>query len=78
MPGRPRRRYTTFLVSVTAEQPEAGSVPTVYAVMTPGAEEALAAIRARAEPSAAVALVGSLSTRIAKALKLKPGEPRPV
>ncbi|MEE7503349.1 hypothetical protein ACLBXO_18505 [Methylobacterium sp. C33D] len=76
MPGRPRRRHTTFLVSVTAEG--AGPAPgaAVYAVMTPSAEEALAAVRALADPSASLAIVGSLSTRIAKALKLKPDAPR--
>ena len=79
MPGRARRRYTTFLVSVTPEQrARKASTPLVYAVMKPNAEEALEAVRARADPGSAVALVGSLSTRIAKALKLKPDEPRAV
>ncbi|GJE11995.1 MULTISPECIES: hypothetical protein [Methylobacterium] len=77
MPGRLRRRYTTFLVSVTAGRSRSQGT-TVYAVMMPGAEEALEAVRARADPGATVAIVGSLSTRIAKALKLKPDEPRAV
>ncbi|MBE7249120.1 MAG: hypothetical protein INR63_29625 [Actinomycetospora chiangmaiensis] len=77
MPGRPRRRYTTFLVSVTANLPCAPD-PTVYAVMKPSAEEALEAVRALADPGAVLAVVGSLSTRITKALKLKPDEPRTV
>lgn len=82
MPGRLRRRYTTFLVSVTAGRPAKARSkapgPAVYAVMKPGPEEALESIRALADPDATVAIVGSLSTRIAKALKLKPDEPRVV
>ena len=77
MPGRLRRRYTAFLVSVTTARPRAPR-PTVYAVMMPGAEEALEAVRALAGPGANVAVVGSLSARIAKALKLKPDEPHAV
>ena len=46
--------------------------------MKPSAEEALEAVRALAAPSASLAIVGSLSTRIAKALKLKPDAPRVV
>jgi hypothetical protein len=46
--------------------------------MTSSAGEALEAVRARAEPQSAVTLVGSLSTRVAKALKLKPDELRAV
>ncbi|MCJ2118204.1 hypothetical protein MKK65_16795 [Methylobacterium sp. J-001] len=83
MPGRTRSRYTTFLVSVTAERSggrgrPAKSAPLVYAVMKPNAEAAIEAIRALAEEPAVVAVVGSLSTRVSKGLKLKPGEPRPV
>jgi len=78
MPGRARRRYTTFLVAVTPERARKASTPLVYAVMKPNAEEALEAVRTVADPGAAVALVGSLSTRIAKTLKLKPDEPRAV
>jgi hypothetical protein len=79
MPGRPRRRYTAFLVSVAAERSRGnGSSTLVYAVMKPGPEEALEAVRARVDSRAALAIVGSLSTRIAKALKLKPDEPHPV
>lgn len=84
MPGRPRSRYTTFLVSVTAERsggrgraaPRAA--PVVYAVMKPDAEAAMAAVRSQTEGPAVIAVVGSLSTRISKALKLKPGEMRAV
>jgi hypothetical protein len=79
MPGRVRRRYTTFLVSVTAERPGKKSPgPTVYAVMKPSAEEAVGAVRAVADPRSTIAVVGSLSTRIAKALKLEPDELRAV
>ncbi|MBP1181238.1 hypothetical protein [Methylobacterium sp. PvR107] len=79
MPGRPRRRYTAFLVSVAAERSRGNGASTlVYAVMKPGPEEALEAVRARVDSRAALAIVGSLSARIAKALKLKPDEPHPV
>lgn len=78
MPGRPRRRYTTFLVAVTPERPRKASRPVVYAVMKSTAAEALEAVRGLAEPQSAVALVGGLSTRIAKTLKLKPNEARAV
>jgi hypothetical protein len=79
MAARLRRRYTTFLVSVTPRLPDTrAGPPAVYAVRTLGAEAALAAVRAVAEPHGAVAIVGSLSTRIAKALKLKPDAPQPV
>ena len=46
--------------------------------MKPNAEAALAAVRALAEGPVTVAVVGSLSTRVSKGLKLKPGEPRVV
>ncbi|MCJ2052651.1 hypothetical protein [Methylobacterium sp. J-070] len=78
MPGRLRRRYTTFLVSVTTGRSGRGRSPTVYAVMKPGAEEALEAVRPLTEPGAVLTIVGSLSTRLAKTLKLKPDEPRAV
>ena len=84
MPGRARSRHTTFLVSVTAERSGGRGrsgpkpAPLVYAVMKPNAEAALAAVRALAEGPVAVAVVGSLSTRVSKGLKLKPGEPRVV
>lgn len=78
MPGRPRRRYTAFLVAVTPERSRKAARPVVYAVMKPNAAEALDAVRGLAEPRDVVALVGGLSTRIAKALQLKPDEPRAV
>ena len=78
MPGRVRRRYSTYLVAVTPERSRKAVRPLVYAVMKPDAEAALEAVRGLAGPQAAVSLVGGLSTRIAKALKLKPDEPRAV
>ncbi|MCJ2095157.1 hypothetical protein MKK67_22015 [Methylobacterium sp. J-072] len=84
MPGRARSRYTTYLVSVTAERSGGRGrsgrkpAPLVYAVMKPNAEAAMAAVRSLAEEPVAVAIVGSLSTRVSKGLKLKPGEPRVV
>lgn len=84
MPGRTRSRHTTFLVSVTVARSGGRgrstprSAPVVYAVMKPDAEAAMAAIRALTEGPAVVAIVGSLSTRVSKSLKLKPGEPRAV
>jgi spore germination protein GerM len=44
--------------------------------MKPNAEAAIEAVRALAEGPMVVAVVGSLSTRVSKGLKLKPGEPR--
>ena len=82
MPGRARSRYTTYLVSMTPERSggrgRSGSkpAPAVYAVMKPNAEAAIEAVRALAEEPMVVAVVGSLSTRVSKGLKLKPGEPR--
>lgn len=74
MPKAVGRRYTTFLVAVT-ERP--GDAP-VYAVMARGADEALAIVRARADAGPGVAIVGSLSSRTAKAIRLTAGEARPV
>jgi hypothetical protein len=84
MPGRARSRYTTYLVSLTAERSGgrgrsgAKHAPLVYAVMKPDAEAAMEAVRTLAEGPTVVAVVGSLSTRVSKGLKLKPGEPRQV
>lgn len=79
MPGHPRSRYTTFLVALTTEHGDDGARgATVYAVMTRDAAAALAAVRALAETPADIAIVGSLSTRTAKAIKLKPEEVRAV
>ncbi|MDP4023597.1 hypothetical protein Q8W71_13240 [Methylobacterium sp. NEAU 140] len=79
MPDRPRGRHTTYLVALTTEHGDDGALgPVVYAVMKRKPEEALAAVRALAELPADVRIVGSLSTRTAKALKLKPDEVRPV
>lgn len=79
MPGSARSRYTTFLVAQTREHGDGRArAPVVYAVMTRSAGDALAAVRARAGTPCDLAIVGSLSTRTAKALKLKPEEVRPV
>lgn len=79
MPGSARSRYTTFLVAQTREHGDGRTgAPVVYAVMTRSAGDALAAVRARAETACDLAIVGSLSTRTAKALKLKPQEVRAV
>lgn len=75
MPSRPRKRYTTFLIAIgTARE---SSTP-VYAVRMCSAEEALAAVGAKATRGESAVIVGSLSTRTAKALDLKPGEARRV
>lgn len=79
MPDRARSRRTTFLVAVTTERGDDGARgPQVYAVMKRSAADALAAVRALAEAQAEVAVVGSLSTSTAKAIRLKPDEVRPV
>ncbi len=80
MPGHARRRYTTYLVALSTGRDDdvARGATVVYAVMARAADDALAAVRALAEAPATVAVVGSLSTRTAKAIKLKPGEVRAV
>lgn len=79
MPGHARRRYTTYLVALTGRDDDvARGATVVYAVMARAADDALAAVRALAEAPATVAVVGSLSIRTAKAIKLKPGEVRAV
>lgn len=78
MPGSARSRYTTFLVALTTGHDGRARSPVVYAVMTRSAKDALAAVRALAQTPADIAIVGSLSTRTAKALKLKPDEVRSV
>lgn len=73
MPSRARLRYTTFLVAQSDER--SSDVP-VYAVRMHDAVEALAAVAALVEGSSKPVIVGSLSTRTAKAMKLKPGAMR--
>ena len=80
MPGNSARsRYTTFLVAVTVAPGGDGTpASVVYAVMTRNADDALAAVRALPGTPAGATIVGSLSTRTAKAIKLKPQEVRSV
>ena len=75
MPSRPRERYTTFLVALGTGR--ASGMP-VYAARMGSAAEALAAVAALSGSGEAVVIVGSLSTRTAKSLALKPGETRRV
>lgn len=75
MPSRPRERTTTFLIALG---PARGSGTPVYAVRGRGPEEALAAVAALATNGEDAVIVGSLSTRTAKALDLKRGEARRV
>ena len=73
MPSRPRERYTTFLIGLGTGR---GSGMPVYAVRMSSPEEALAAVAALSDKGEAAVIVGSLSTRTAKTLALKPGEMR--
>ncbi len=75
MASRPRERHTTYLVA-SSFRSEAGTL--VYAVRMPSAAEALAAVAQKLDAKATPVIVGSLSTRTAKAMGLKPGELRPV
>lgn len=75
MPKDVGRRYTTFLVAVTAEPADGAAV---YAVKARCPDEALGIVRAGAEAGPDVAIVGSLSSRMAKAIRLVVGEMRPV
>lgn len=75
MPGRPRIRLTAYLVAPAAGR---ASGMTVYAVCSPSAGEAVTAVQAHLGWSEAPVIVGSLSTRTAKAIGLKAGMIRPV
>ncbi|GJE36400.1 hypothetical protein [Methylobacterium persicinum] len=72
---RPRDRYTTFLVAQFADKP---SETPVYAVRVRAAAEALATVTALTQGAGKPAIVGSLSTRTTKVMKLKPGDVRRV
>ncbi|MGC5777856.1 hypothetical protein [Methylobacterium sp. NFXW15] len=74
MPSRPRERFTTFLVALGTARSDAP----VYAVRTATPAEALAAVAEKAKKGESPVIVGSLSTRTAKAMELKPGEMRRV
>ena len=71
------KRQSAFIVAVTAttETTDATGAMT-YAAMKPSAEEALASVRAAVDVHAHVAIVGKLSSQMAKALKLKRDEVR--
>lgn len=73
MPSRPRERYITFLVAPAAKR--ASRTP-VFAVRVSSAAEALSAVARELEAGDLPVIVGSLSTRTTKAMKLKPGEMR--
>jgi hypothetical protein len=73
MASRPRERHTTYLVA-SSFRSEPGTM--VFAARMPSAAEAVAAVAARLETKDAPVVVGSLSTRTAKAMGLKPGELR--
>lgn len=75
MPGRPRARLTTYLVAPSGER-AAGAL--VHAVRTHSAAEALAAVRPHLAEGETPVIVGSLSTRTAKAIGMKPGEVRAI
>ncbi|MBE7199678.1 MAG: hypothetical protein INR70_18000 [Parafilimonas terrae] len=73
MSGRPRVRLTAYLVATGGEQ---GANAPVYAVRTRTAAEAMAAVQASAGFTGKPVIVGSLSTRMAKAIGLKTGDVR--
>jgi hypothetical protein len=75
MPGRPRTRLTAYLVAPTTGR---SSGATVYVVRTRSAAEALAAVQATLGQDETPVIVGSLSTRTAKAIGLKTGDVRPI
>ncbi|MCJ2112003.1 hypothetical protein MKK64_12465 [Methylobacterium sp. E-025] len=78
MPKRIGRRYTTFLVAVTADAATSMVPASVYAVMARRPDEALEIVRAQADGSDEVVVVGSLSSRMAKAIRLSAGEMRAI
>lgn len=73
MPARPRTRLTTYLVAPSAGR---ASSAMVYAVRTHSVAEALAAVHVHLGRDEALVIVGSLSTRTAKAIGLKAGDIR--
>ena len=68
------RRSTTYLVAVTARSLSVA----VYAVMAPSPDEAVLIVSARAPAGGEVVVVGSLSSRMAKAIRLGAGEVRAI
>ena len=74
MPKSVTRRSLTFLVAVSG----ASVSDAVYAVMARGAEEALLRVRTQASSDGELAVVGALSSRMAKAIRLAAGEVRAI
>ncbi len=70
------QRYMTFLVAVTAEAPRDAGGAAVYAVMARCADEALQIVRTHVDAGPELTVVGSLSSRMAKAIRLAAGEMR--
>lgn len=73
MPTRPRLRLTAYLVASSLERIDGGKV---FAVRTHSVAEALAAVQATLGQGETPVVVGSLSTRTAKAIGLKAGDIR--
>ncbi|MER2266953.1 hypothetical protein [Methylobacterium oxalidis] len=77
MPSTKHKRYTAFLVAVTGSAgigEEAEAV--TYAALKLSAEEARASVQDAVDAAAHVAVVGKLSARMAKTIKLKRNEVR--
>lgn len=75
MPNKAPGRYVTFIIAARINEGET-SQPTIYAVVKRCAQEAMEEVRALAGPYAKIELAGSLSSRMACALKLKPDDVR--
>lgn len=69
-------RYTTFLVAVPAKTTQDAVESAVYAVMARCADDALRIVRTCGNEGPDVTVVGSLSSRMAKAIRLAAGEIR--
>ena len=75
MASRPHERLVTVLVALSTGWEAGGPV---YAVKARRADEAMAAVRAKLGDGTTPVVVGSLSTRTAKAIGLKTGEVRAI
>ncbi|GEP08066.1 hypothetical protein [Methylobacterium oxalidis] len=79
MPSTKHKRYTAFLVAVTGSAGIGAEAEAVtYAALKPSAEEAMASVQAAVDAAAHVAVVGKLSTKMAKTIKLKRDEIRAI
>ena len=77
MPSTKHKRYIAFLVAVTGSASIGDEAEAVtYAALKPSAEEATASVKAAVDAAAHVAVVGKLSTEMAKTIKLKRDEVR--